>query len=142
MVKKSKVTPYLTEKTIRWLENNFDTPTGGAGYALESYPELYARTLQDLRRVFTSSELSLILDVQNGCLLTPQFAGQHLIGNVKDGITLAHMESKWKINGEALVKKLCELKIYEIAMLEIWASAFWCQAGDSDIEKWVSGLAK
>lgn len=140
MVQKHKVTPGLTEKTNAWYKSNFENVNHGAAYTLEAMPELYGRTLRDLRGMFSAGELSLMLDVQNGCFLSPVAAGQHLTANVEDGIALDRQDQKWKIDGAELVKKLHALKPFEIAMLEIWAGAFWCQ-DKSEIEKWVSGLA-
>jgi len=141
MTRKKHVAPGLSEKTYSWYTETFDNPNQGVVYALESYPELYGRTLRDLRGVFTAGELSLMLDVQNGCLLMPQVAGQHLLADVEDGIALEGMAEKWKINGEALIEKIRRLKLFEIAMLEIWAGAFWRQE-KPQIEPWVARLAK
>ena len=139
MARKKIVSPGLTEKTYQWYENIFDNVNQGAMFALESYPELYGRTLRDLRGIFGMGELSLIIDVQNGCFLMPQIVGQHLLPNVEDGITLEGMAEKWKVDRNVFLDKLKKLHLFEIAILEIWAQAFWAQE-NHDLVRWVSGL--
>jgi len=138
---KKTLGPSVDQKTLKWYEQNFDNTNRGARYILDSFPGIFERTLRDLRGVFTFRELSLILDVQNGCFLIPQIAGHHLFPNVDSGMSFDQLDQKWEIDRPEIIKKIRGLKLFEIAVLEIWAAAFWKQ-DEPNLEQWVSGLAK
>ena len=97
----------------------------GALYVLDAFPALYQRTLADMRGTFSEAELSLILDIHNGTLLTPGIAGQHIGIAVRDSIELDGSDSKWEIDGNALLGKIEPLPIFARACLELWAVGYW-----------------
>lgn len=133
-----QVSPKIDERAAEWFVAHFQTLNQGVTYALESFPAIYRRTLAELRGRFNESELSLILDVVNGLLLTPQFAGQHLLAEVEDGIMLDGLAEKWQIDGAELILKIESLAVGQIAVLEIWAKAFWTQG--RDMAEWIKNL--
>ena len=98
---------------------------GGALYVLDAFPALYQRTLADMRGIFSEAELSLILDIHNGTLLTPGIAGQHIGIAVRDSIELDGSDKKWDIDGPALISKVEQLPIFSRACLELWAVGYW-----------------
>jgi len=97
----------------------------GASYVLESFPSLYQRTLSDMCGTFSEAELSLILDIHNGTLLTPGMAGQHIGIAVRDSIELDGSDQKWEIDGNALLGKIEAMPIFARACLELWACSYW-----------------
>ena len=132
-----QVSPKIDDQVHAWYVRLFDTPNQGVSYVLEAFPTLYARTLSELRGKFIQAELSLILDVLNGLLLTPQFAGQHLQGSVTDAIAIEGIDRKWGVTATTLLEKISRLTLTQVAVLEIWAKGFWAQVDKKiAIEDW------
>ena len=115
----------------------------GLGYAVESFPAIYHRTLHDLKGKFSREELMLLVDVFNSTALTAPMAGQHIIAQVADGCDLDGLDRKWEIDKKTMLEKLRALPIFSLACLEIWANGFWYRQGadtfrsGEDLEKWV-----
>lgn len=97
----------------------------GALYVIDAFPTIYQRTLSDMRGVFSEAELSLILDIHNGTLLTPGIAGQHIGIAVRDSIELDGSDQKWEIDGNTLLGKIEAMPIFARACLELWACSYW-----------------
>lgn len=141
-----KIAPKISDTAAEFYPSLFASLNGGATYALEAFPKLYQRTLHGMKGRFSKSELSLMLDVMNATMLTPQSAGYHLAANVADGIALDGLDEKWEIDGKTLNEKLAALPPFEAACLEIWANGFWyakdrkdIQSGE-DFENWLAQL--
>jgi hypothetical protein len=120
-----KIGPNISDAAAEWYPSLFSNLHAGATYILEALPRLYQRTLYEMKGVFSEGELSLMIDVMNGTMLTPQLAGQQIGANVSDGIALDHLDKKWEIDGKALNEKLAGLSPFQLACLEIRASGFW-----------------
>jgi hypothetical protein len=114
----------------------------GALYVIDAFPALYQRTLADMRGIFSEAELSLILDIHNGTLLTPGIAGQHIGIAVRDSIELDGSDKKWDIDGLSMIGKVEQLPIFSRACLELWAVGYWESGsyGDAKIP-WSKALA-
>ncbi|MBW2345630.1 MAG: hypothetical protein JRF53_16845, partial [Deltaproteobacteria bacterium] len=69
---KKQLGPRIGPQTEKWLEGIFSAKHPGAEYVLEMTPSLYSRTLDDLKGRFGDGELSLMIDVFNSTMLTPQ----------------------------------------------------------------------
>jgi len=139
----TKISPRVSESATAWLTDHFKSKSAGAEYVLEAFPELYRRELHNLTGVFSTGELSLMLDVMNGHLLTPQFAGQSLSLSCEDGMSLDGLHEKWEIDREAFLAKLSNRTLLQLACLEIWARAFWESGAwekDGGLEAWVAAL--
>jgi len=142
------VTPRIPPQTVEWLGEVFKNPTKGSGYSIEAFRSLYVRALHDLRGRFDKGELSLMIDVFNGTMLTPQLAGQQLIIQCVDGMDLDGLDEKWNIDREAFTEKLNALTLTEATALEIWANGFWYggpseTAGElPDFDEYVSTLLR
>ena len=136
------ISPKINDSSAEFYPSVFSNLHSGAAYVLDSFPRLYQRTLHEMRGKFMKGELSLMIDVMNATMLTPQSAGYHLAANVADGIALDGLDAKWEIDGEALNKKLAELSVFDLACLEIWANGFWYRANrpNDDFEAWVAQL--
>jgi hypothetical protein len=146
---KQNIGPRLEPGTKDFYEAHFRTVNAGAEYVLEMFPNLYRRTLAtlwvDSGITFSAQELYLIIDVCNSpsyiSTHRPGFAGQHLITEVSNAIFLDHAAEKW--NCEAgLEDKLVCLTIWELAVLEIWARAFWDGKTEDKLEDYVKILAE
>lgn len=120
----------------------------GLGYAIESFPDLFRRSLHDLKGKFSRGELMLLVDVFNSTMLSPQLSGQHIIAQVADGCDLDHLNEKWEIDKKTMLAKLKALPVFSLACLEVWANGFWYRQGAEtfqsaeDLEKWVGQLLK
>lgn len=134
-----KLGPRISDTAATWLSAHFSSRNAGAEYILEAFPELYRRVLRDLDGRFTPGELSLMLDVMNGHMLTPQLAGQSLIISCVDSMDLDGTGEKWKIDPEGFTDSLQGLRPFELACLEIWARAFW-ESGKGELKNWVAQL--
>ena len=139
-----KIGPRISEKTSEWLTCQFSSRNAGAEYLLEVVPQLYRRTLRDLRGRFTPGELSLMLDCMNATMLTPQLAGQQLAINCIDSMELDLTAEKWSVDRQAFTERLQALSLWESACLEIWARGFW-ESGtwkqENGLREWVGQLA-
>lgn len=94
-------------------------------YILTASKAINIRSMVKLKGMFTTPELSLIIDVMNGFMLSPAMPGESLRGNVPDGIALDRLDEKWEVDGKALVEKINALGIAEAATLELWANGYW-----------------
>jgi hypothetical protein len=119
------IAPHISEASAKFYAEIFANLHTGATYALDSFPPLYRRTLQDLKGIFLEPELMLMIDVFNSTALTPALAGQHLEIQVADGIELDGLDEKWKVDKEKILKKISALPLFSAACLEIWANGFW-----------------
>jgi len=109
--------------------NKEPNPAGGAGYVVDMFQGLYRQTLIKIKGMFTAQDLHLLLDVTNGLILSPGFAGQHILADVEDGITLDRLDIQHKTNGSKLLRKIGALSIPERALIEIWLKGYWEQHG-------------
>jgi len=137
-----KIGPIISDKAEKFIREHFSNLNAGAVYVLDAFPDLYARTLHDLKGKFSRGELMLILDVTNGLALNPGLAGQHLLVQVSDGIELDGLDKKWKVTKKNVTSNLQSLNTFQIACLEIWAGAFWEKEDHGNIEEYVKRLAK
>ena len=119
------VAPRLSPGLQKWILEHFDNLHAGASYILEAWPIAYRRTLLDIKGRFSEGELSLLIDVFNGTLLTPGMAGQHLLVSASDGIALDSLHEKWNVEADGFLGRLHELTTFQATSLEIWARGFW-----------------
>lgn len=143
MQKKTKknVSPRVFEETQGWYAEHFNSINAGCEYILEAFPELYSRTINDLRGKFTRGELMLFIDVMNAHFYNPRGAGLEMGLNVADGMALDQLDEKWEIPDKwALNKKLADLHNFDRACLEIWIQGFWAQDDHSNIKEYVAAL--
>jgi hypothetical protein len=125
LMARKAIAPHISEASAEFYAENFSTLHAGTTYALDLFPALYRRTLQDLKGIFIEPELMLMIDVFNATALMPQLAGQHLEIQVADGIELDGLDEKWKVDKKSILKKIETLPIFSAACIEIWANGFW-----------------
>lgn len=82
------------------------------------------KTLVENRIGLTIDEACLIVDASNGTLYDPWSIGA-LDGEVADSIALDHTDTKWEIDGKALVAKLQGASYAEKLALVDSAERYW-----------------
>lgn len=120
-----RVAPWVFAPAQTWTLETFENLNQAATYLINSAPPLYRQTLIELKGKFTADELRLMLDVMNGTMLTAEWPGATLAGNVRDGIALDALDEKWGINGKELTDKIDTLHVFQLHVLELWANSFW-----------------
>jgi len=123
---KKGVGPQIDEEAYRFYETLFPNTNQGVTFTLEAFPILVRKTLvYELKGKFSKGELQLMLDVMNGCLLTPGLICQHLVANLEDGIKLNQLDQKWKVNADDFLAGIKRLTLFQLAALELWAKGYW-----------------
>ena len=132
---KKKVNSKIDKKTYDFMSRAFKSSGSGLNHVIESFPFLYNRTLKEVKGVFSRGELYLIVDVFEGLSLTPHNAGEHLLEECLKEISLDHLDAKWRVNKDNLVKKINSLTSFQAACVEIWAGLYWYGGGASSANK-------
>ena len=121
----TKTAPRISIAAAEVIADNFANLNNGCEYILNSWPDLYRRTIFDMKKKFDPAEFKLMIDVFNSTALTHNLAGQQLLTNCADGIDLDGLDQKWNIEKNVFLEKIQSLTIFEEACLEIWANGFW-----------------
>jgi hypothetical protein len=117
------------------------TANRGAEWLLASFPNLYDRTLAEMRGYFTKEELSLIVDAADLTVLLPEMAGQILLFFLQDKMALPTLEANYPtVDIDQLAEKVGKLRHYQRAMLEIWAQAYRQEAGNMSRGEYLAAL--
>lgn len=148
MSKKVQMSPRLSPGVGEWYEQHFPSRNAGGEYVLAAWPNLYRRTLFELKGKFDRPELMLIIDVFNSTMLSPEMAGQELDLQVREGIYLDALDLKWKIDDRLnLIQRVVDLPIFSRAVLTLWANGYWYGRPDTsdlpdlpDLEKYVKAM--
>jgi len=129
--KTKKVAPWIKDSTFEWATTNFKNLNASATYIINSAPAIYRQTMIGLKGKFSDSELKLMIDVMNATILSDNWPGATLLGNIPDAIALDGLAEKWELpdNGAGLIKKIGDMHTFQIYVLEIWAHAFWYGGG-------------
>ena len=123
-----------------WLEEVFENRSAGAENVIMTFYTLYRMTLVELHGRFSRPEINTMLDVQNGCWITPHAAGMHLIANVADGCALNDADKHHGADGKVLLDKLQKLSRWHLTVLEVWCVQMW--AHNEDAEYWPREIAR
>ena len=99
---------------------------------LTRYYRLLEEERSALRAHFSGAELSAIIDVQNGHVYAPKLYCHEISGNVFDGCRQDGLDTKWKIDGPALVAKIDALNFWQIHALADATERFWHAVGEGD----------
>jgi len=132
-----RTSPRISEATESWLSETFSSLSGGAEYILEATAAVYRRTVIDMKDNFSKEELSLLIDIHNGHMLTPGHAGQGVTFGVSDSIRYDGTDKKWSVDGKSLIEKLNAMSLPEKMFLEIWAKGYWQQHDKIEIEEYI-----
>ena len=117
--------PKIDPRAAEWLASTWASANEGATWVLEATPALYRRTLAELRGKLDASQARLVLDALNGCEAGAGLAGQRLGLALRDAVELGEIQSKWGVDGKALLKAANGLTAFQAATLEGWAAQFW-----------------
>ena len=142
-MEKKKISPRVEDQSREFLSTNFSTLNAGAEYVLDGFPMLYNRALYEMRGYFSDGELSFLVEAFKETKLSPQLAGQQLKIFCDDAMTFRKLDDKWKIKGDAFLKKVEDITSFQIACLEIWAKKFWFakwKKGDKSLREYVKLL--
>jgi len=110
--------------------------------------KLIDETVQHTRQAagFTIGELSMLLDIYNGTLLSPNIIqlGAGLELQVSDSFVLypGMYEDKWKVEKEEMIGKIKKLTEWQAACITIWACDFWasgCYADQNSVPDYITG---
>jgi len=125
MKEKLNIGPRISETTAQWLEATFSSRNAGAEIVLEAFPALYKRSLHKTLQELTPGEKFLLIDLHNAYAVTPIHLGQGVDLQVRDGIDIDRLDKKWGVDKTAFLEKLEALHPFDLACLELWATAFW-----------------
>jgi len=160
-----------SKETSDWYKENFPTARQGMSLAVDSFfdtmkdnpvaemfqgkdsahlfmmgiwKQMWQHSLAGIKGMFSGPELSLIIDIYNGTMLSPYHYGSNSLAvGISDSIALDGMAEKWEIDPASLLGKVKGLTPAQAICLEIWANGFWYgqkPEGGRDFEKYVAQL--
>ena len=132
-----RTSPRLEDSTRVWLSGHFSSVNSGAEYILEAFAAVGKRFSHAIKEKFTREEKLLLLDCQNGHMLSAPVAGQSIVFGVYDSIKYDRLDEKWGVDADALKEKLREMSLPELTFLEIWCQGFWEQHDKIEIEEYI-----
>ncbi|NTW34544.1 MAG: hypothetical protein HGB17_00115 [Syntrophobacteraceae bacterium] len=136
-----KIGARITDQTAEFLRSTFGSVNAGGEYIAGAFPALYQRTIRDMRGLFASGELSLMIDCHNGTILNPSMAGQHLEISVRDSMELDGTDKKWGVDRKGLLDQIRRVRLFDRACLEIWACAYWSSGpGDLSLSEYIASM--
>ena len=140
---KNNIGPRISDKCKGWLEENFQSLTGGAQMVLEGTMVNYRAALREMKGIFSTDELKAMVDVMNATILTPSMMGQHLPLSIQDAIALDGLAEKWSLDPQDFIPRLLNRTTFQITTLEWWSNAFWYGGGawlPNDLEDYIKIL--
>ena len=143
-MEKKKISPRIEDQSREFLSTHFSTLNAGAEYVLDGFPMLYNRSLHEMRKCFSESELSFLVEAFKDTKLSPQLAGQQFKIFCDDAMTFRNLDDKWKITSDEFLKKIENITSFQAACLEIWAKKFWFakwKKGDKSLKEYVKSLS-
>jgi len=140
-VRLMNVCPRIPEYCHELLGRLWKTTNQGAEWLLASFPNLYERSLKELRGRFSKTELELLLDLADALVQMPEMAGHLLIFTLRDHMMLPSIKHNYPgVDTIALIDKLVALDVQQRAILEIWAGAYKYTPGDISRGDYISEL--
>lgn len=117
----------LMTETVEQIEKRKGAAYPNRSAALETMIERYAAIMDEerrqLRKKFTDQEAALILDATNSTLFDA-LSAKSFADEIEDAITDEHLDMKWGVDRNELIKKLSGLsyseKIALVDMKERW----------------------
>lgn len=104
--------------------------------------ELRKRLSNELKGIFTRSELSLIVDAENGTLISPQYWGsqQMMAIHLNDAHNLDGLGQKWNVDIDALIEKIEDIPASLFLFLHEEIYRFWNE-GENSLEEFLEKYA-
>lgn len=122
------------------LKDVWGSTSAGATKAVDAYINLRKRVLHGLKGRFTSNELKLLIDNQNGTIFSPDLfsSSQTLIHALEDGIKLDSLDQKWDVDTESFFETIKSLSDSEAYFLREEIDRFWNHMGGDDLNSFVN----
>ena len=98
--------PQIMAEIERRAEVEQGNVSGVVNKALDRYFALLARARAELRNQLSDDECALILDATNGTMFADTFSLSHLWAEIADAVSLDGLDTKWRVDGQALVAKV------------------------------------
>lgn len=136
-----KINITISENTADRIKSIYSTQKEGTELAIENYIAVRDNALRELKGIFEKEELIALLDMYNGTIYEPKFAGpQFLAMQIADSERFQVSVTRHGANIEELLKKVKKLTHSQSMVLveECWL--FWYGKGKQEIEGFVSRL--
>jgi len=135
---KKSIAPKIEQSAADWISSMFPSLNAGSTFLLEAMPELYRKTMAEMRS-FADDEKIIILDVlqdhgKTMCRGSADMAGRYLPLKIKD------ICSEVEDDPDSFTFRINNLPRFHVACLEIWAAGFWQQEGKKTKEEWVEAF--
>lgn len=116
--------PRLTPVAADWYGNNFKTVNSGVEMIIMSFPNLFDRTLEELKGHFTEKEIRFLFDVWEFEDFNFEKAGYQLKAKVQYAIEIK-IHEPWSVKADEILAKIDRLTLVDRAWIEIWLAKYW-----------------
>lgn len=107
----------------------FSDPITAHNFMLGTWAQMWRHFLVNTKGVFSEGELSLLIDIYNGTMLSPWHYGSNsLAACISDSIALDGVGEKWEVDAGTILGKVKALTPVQALCLELWANGFWYSA--------------
>lgn len=104
----------------------FPDPAQAHEFMLIAWKAIWRHSLAGMKGIFSTGELSLIIDIHNGHMVTPQTYGSNSVAvGISDSIALDGMAEKWDVDPSEILEKVHALTPVQAFCLELWSNGFW-----------------
>ena len=117
-----KATVRIDDKIAARLEE-MGSLSGAASYIIEAYWVVREYGIDRLKRLFTSDELTMIIDAENGLLFSPRMI-EGYVYHLEDALSLDGLKAKHGIE-DSFMEKVRSLPKHDLVILHEWANYFW-----------------
>ena len=122
----------LLPEIVEQVEARDSQRSAALNKVLQRYFALMQQCRANLREQFSDNEVALILDVSNGTLFADTVSIRLLYANVEDGIQMDNLDTKWSVDGPALVRKVRELDAAHTTALVDAVEVWWERVGNGE----------
>jgi len=121
----------------------FRDPLQAHEFMLMAWKPIWRHSMAGMKGVFTTGELSLLVDIHNAHMVTVQtYGGNSLAVGISDSIALDGMAEKWDVDPALILEKARALTPIQAFCLELWANGFWYGTeSPKDFNEYVAKLA-
>jgi hypothetical protein len=137
---KVRTAPALDRSTTEMLGDTFSSVNAGATYILDSFPNIYRRTLLEIKGQFNPAELDFLMEMQREVKLDSALPGQRLIERINNAVMVLEWDKRFQIDTDNLSSKIENLSAFSKVALELWATAFWTNP-KRNRQKWIDLLS-
>lgn len=121
-----QVAARINESHERWLREYFRTKCAGAEFILPWAVDTFFRSIAEIKRIFSESELKTIVEAYKDTRLSPENTRlKYLLLRVSDVCDLNNLHIRNGASKSSLMGKLQTLDDTRAAALMVWAAAYW-----------------